>query len=360
MVGASSIADDLAIDTGLTLFAIVLAGPTALALLLEPWIHALSDRIERRRLLDLGLAGCAVCLSLAASAEGPLTVALAIAGWGLATGVACGVAQSLLVVGVDPDRAMTRWALATAVGDVLAPLLVGAATVVGIAWRGALLVAAGVSVLALTLLRFARLSEEAPQISPPPPTTSGPEKAELRAVLRDRRLLAWLFAMTSCTLLDEIVVVIAALRVGTNTVELTVQLTALLGSTAFGLSVLPRYLRRYSTNQILIVTSALVAMSLLVWWWFPDGPLAWSALAVLGAAESVHWPLAKSQAFQRLPERPGLVNALESVFNLADVVLPLALGAIVSLFGIHAATLVLLLEPLVIAFVSTLVRSTPR
>ena len=384
MVGASSIADDLAIGSGVTLFAIVLAGPTALAWLLEPWIHALSDRLERRRLRELGLAGCALCLALAAWAENPLFVALAIAGWGLATGVSCGVAQSLLVVGVEPDRAMTRWALATAVGDVLAPLLVGATTVIGIAWRGALLVAAGVSILALILLRFARPVEDVSQAtshlinsrrevsdfggaksgspkrtSPAPTTPAGLEKVELRAVLRDRNLLAWLCAMASCTLLDEIIIVIAALRLGSDTVELTVQLTVLLGSTAFGLSVLSRYLRRYSTNRILIASSALVVVSLLVWWWFPDGPLAWVALAVLGAAESVHWPLAKSQAFQRLPDRPGLVNALESVFNLADVAFPLAIGAIVTLFGIHAATLVLLIEPLIVAWIAAVVQPTP-
>lgn len=215
VVGASDVSSELALGSGVWLFATLLVAPMALALLVEPWVHAWSDRVDRQRLLIGALLAAAASLLSASVAGHPVVLSACLGLWGLSTGVACGVAQACLVAGARDERsaqtAMTRWSLATSVGDAAAPLWVGGLAALGFGWRVALGAAASTSVLAAwAAWRSGRPGSETADDDRD--EDEGTVVAGLRAALSDRTLLAWVAAMAACTLLDEIVLVFVALR----------------------------------------------------------------------------------------------------------------------------------------------------
>ena len=80
-----------------------------------------------------------------------------------------------------------------------------------------------------------------------------------------------------------------------------------------------------------------------------DGRLAWSF--VLGATVAPMWPAVTARAYAT-GGRPGLVAALEGVLTPLEVVAPLALGLVADRYGLGAAMLGLLVQPLVVAAVA--------
>ena len=107
-----------------------------------------------------------------------------------------------------------------------------------------------------------------------------------------------------------------------------------------------------------MVASALAALVALGVFATTRSPvLAASALFVIGVAAAPHYPLAQAAAYELVPGRPGLVNALAQLFVVVDLVVPLAVGAVAERFGLGAAILTLALQPVVIvAAALTLVR----
>jgi FSR family fosmidomycin resistance protein-like MFS transporter len=344
VIGAPQLGHDLDVGQGVRLLGTVLALPMALALLLEPWVHAWSDHCNRRGLLRGSLVGAAVFLAAAALAPNALTLSCCLGAWGLSTGIACGLAQSGLVAESDqPTRALTRWAIATSVGDILAPAFVVALGALGWGWRWALAGGALVSVLCLVATGRTRIATE------PPPEDDGPTVwMALGTALRNRPLLGWLIAIASCTLLDEIVLILGALRLQDDPAATGLQLGALVVGDGVGLAFAEWRLRRTSPRTVLLISAAAAGGALTVWLSTDHRLGGAAAMLVLGAAAALHWPLAKGAAFACLPGRPGIVNALDSATNAVDVVAPLALGAVVSAFGVHAALALLLLQPLTV------------
>ena len=351
VAGAPGLSSDLDLGRGLFLFAALLSAPMAIGLLLEPIIHAWSDRVDRRPLLLGALAGASLSLAIASLSVGPVTLVGALGVWGLCTGVACGVAQAGLVASSsDPSRAMTRWALATSVGDLAAPLVVGALAFVGLGWRAALGVAAAFSLVVLLTAVRAPVAPSEPDEDDDLSFT-----AAFRGALGTPRLLAWVAAMASCTLLDEIVLMLAALRAGDDPWITSVQLGALVVGDGAGLLAAEWALRRWSARAVLISSAAVTAAGLGGWLAAPGVWTGAVALFAVGASAALHWPLAKAAAFASLPGRPGLVNALDALANGFDLVAPLAVGLVASRFGVDAAIAVLGLQPLCVGGVAAFV-----
>ena len=112
---------------------------------------------------------------------------------------------------------MARWALNCA-GDLLAPLVTASAIALGHSYRAAM-AAVGVAVLVQCLASCAFLILGSRSPAPPAPavaaasepdTTAEPLRAAVRRAARMPRLRAWLVAAASCTLLDELIVALAA------------------------------------------------------------------------------------------------------------------------------------------------------
>jgi len=363
VVGAPGIGGELDLGQGALLMATVLSAPIAMGMLLEAPIHALSDGADRRRLLRIALGAASLTLAAGALAPGPVVLAVALGAWGVATGVACGLAQGGLVAASrdEPGRAMTRWALATSVGDLAAPLVMGALAAFGLGWRAGMGVAAAFA--AVTML-IALGAESGVSDEPAGPSDEGPSEdseASLRdgvfAALRDRRLLSWLAAVAACTLLDEIALMLGALRLAHDPTGAMVELGALVAGDAVGLLVVQGALarRRMRPRTILISSCAIAAVTLVGWVTTADHLLVATPFAfVLGASAAIHWPLAKAEAFACLPGRPGMVNALDTVANGVDLVAPLLLGWLVSVAGVDAALLALIAQPAVVGVVAAL------
>src|SRR5262249_30857940 len=149
------------------------------------------------------------------------------------------------------------WAMFCSAGDAVGPLVVGALLWAGSSYRGALLVVAGLVALQATF------AVRRPERSDEPPDARAP----IRAALAVPRLWAILFAAAICTLLDEIVVALATLRL-THDLGATEALAAAsltlysLGGLA-GATTLDALLSRLSVC-VLLAGSAMVAVLALV------------------------------------------------------------------------------------------------
>ena len=329
--------------------------------MLEGGIALLSDVWERPRLVVLGQATLAVSLAFSAwttSAWG-LTFGLAIAG--ASSGVACGAAQGMLLAARpgDADRILVRWSFACAIGDVLTPLVTAAAIALGHSYRSAM---GGIAVL---VAAQCVISAALWRRSPPSPRdllaeaepVAEPLRAALARAAHRPRLWAWLFAAASCTLLDELVIALSALRLerdqGASAALAAVAAVAFSIGSVVGAALTDRAVSRTSTRAVL-ATSALVCALSLVGLLASAGPLVTcAALFAVGVTSAPHHPLAQARAYAELPDRPGTVQAIGQIFVVVEVVAPLALGALADRFGLDAAIGCLLLQPaIVLALVS--------
>jgi MFS family permease len=378
--GAADVEHDLVLSHS-AYVALVFAGPQIAASLLEAGIALASDVWDRRRLVLAGQAALCASLALVARTHGPwgLTVGLALAG--TASGVACGAAQALVVVN-DPrgaERAMVRWTLFASIGDMLTPIVTAASIALGFSFRGAM--AAIASVVALQCAASAAKRPQArpsaaerpqarpsaaerPQARPsaglrgaradapddePPPTALREGLARAR---RRPRLWAWLFAAASCTLLDEIVVALAVLRMhreqGASAAFATSAAVAFAAGAVVGSAASDAAVARIGGQRLLLASAALCAAALGLAL-AARSPLATcGALFVVGVTCAPHHAIAFARAYDEMPGHPGAVQAISQLFIVIDIAAPVALGVVADRFGLGAAMAGLLLQPLIV------------
>lgn len=350
VVDAGGVGADLGLEPGTLLLGALLGAPMALGLLFEPVLLAWSDRADRRRLLLGALLAMAFFAAAGALSPSAAALSLAIGLWGSASGIAAGLAQgALLQSDGDPDRAMARWVRGGVVGDLLAPALVGGVALLGGDWRAAMLLAALLP--ALGALGVARLSLP-PLVDEDEPDE--PLAESLRAALRDRRLFGWSLAVASCGLLDETLLVLVSLAVGDGPAG-TLAVGALYAGSTLGGFATEALLARLGARGLLLGASTLSAATLTTFVLLPASALP--SLFLLGVACTQLYPLAQARALACRPDRPGLVLALQQPLAWVDVLAPLLLGAVLGRWGVGAALLSLLLQPLVFGVAALRMRS---
>jgi len=321
----------------------------------------LSDVWERPRLVVLGQAVLAMSLAFSAwttSAWG-LTFGLAVAG--ASSGVACGAAQGMLLATRpgDADRILVRWSFACAIGDVLTPLVTAAAIALGHSYRGAMggiavLVAAQCAISAAVWLHGPASPRDLPSDAEPP-SPEEPLRAAVARAARRPRLWAWLFAAASCTLLDELVIALSALRLerdqGASAALAAAAAVAFAIGSVAGAAVTDRLVSRTSTRAVLATSALVCALSLIALLASAGLLVTCAALFAVGVTSAPHHPLAQARAYGELPDRPGTVQAIGQIFVVVEIVAPLALGALADRSGLDAAIGCLLLQPaIVLAF----------
>ncbi len=349
--GAPSVEDELGLSHR-AYVELVFVVPLILAALLEAGVALLSDVWSRRRLVLLGQAGLAAALAFVARTTNGWGLAMGLAVAGAASGVACGAAQATLVVSspAGADRAMVRWALFAAVGDVLAPLVAAAAIAVGSSYRGAMLaVAVVVSVQCLgSVLRRGDDVWEPPRDSTPPE----PIRTALARASRRGRLWAWLFAAATCTLLDELVVALAALRMandqGASEVVATAAAVTFAVGSVLGAAVTDAAVARFSSRRVLVASGGVCALALVALLTTQSVLGSCFALLLVGVTCAPHHALSQARAYDELPDHPGTVQAVGRVFVLVDVLAPLGLGVVADRSGLGIALGCLLAQPAVI------------
>lgn len=172
----------------------------------------------------------------------------------------------------------------------------------------------------------------------------------LRFALSHRRLLAWSAAVALTNWLDEVLVAFVMVRLDhASSLERAIAVASWTIGFLPGLLLLDRHLARLDTRRALFVAAAVAALALIVLALGPSVPVACLALATLGAATSVLYPLAEARRYAALPGRPALVHAVGALFTPFDALTPLALGALALAFGPEAALLAIVAAPLGIA-----------
>ncbi|MCU0687497.1 MAG: MFS transporter [Polyangiaceae bacterium] len=119
---------------------VVFAAPMLVSAIIEATLAIVSDRVPRRHFIVGGLLVLAAALLVCAAAPSAWLLSAALAIAGAASGAACGAAQAELITEHQgaADKAMSRWTIFAAVGDVVTPLVVAATLSVGLSYRGAL------------------------------------------------------------------------------------------------------------------------------------------------------------------------------------------------------------------------------
>ena len=325
---------------------------------LEAGFSLIADRMQRERVVSGGLfALCAALLGCALASTGTaLTLSLGLAG--AASGVACAAAQAELV-SADPgqaERTLTRWTLFAALGDVSTPLVLAAVLAVGGSYRGAFV---GIALLvfchaSLVLSNAKRASSKQGVVSSAPtqPLEADAPEPLLRALAagaRTRWLWWWLAGAAICTLLDEIIVAFAMLRMERDLAFSGS--SAALGATLFSLGgacgalITERLLTRFDSSRLLVVSAVACATSLVAVVFATTLGSLLPALFVLGASAAPEHALLTARAYASLPGRPGVVNALGQLFVVFDIAAPIALGAVADAFGLPVALACLVIQP---------------
>jgi MFS family permease len=346
----------------LTLGTALLAVPM-LASVLEAPVLAWTDRVRARRsrVVAAGLAGMALSLGLCALARGPAGLSLATLVYAPCSGIALGTAEAMLIdrAGADAPRLLARWTAWAAVGDVLAPTILGLAAAWCIPWRWTFV--GGALGLFLGALGALALPGEA---SAPAEADDGevhaPLGASLRAALTHPRVALWLLGAALCTLLDELLATYAALRVtasdgaGWSATSLgAFSLGGVLGAVA-----LERALQTHSPRALLTGSAVLCTLAYLGWLVCPMGFVSVALFFLSGAGAAAMHPLAMAEAFRALPGRPGLVAGAGQAFVAVDLLGPVVLGVVTEHAGLLPALSLLLLQPLGMLLLAP--RASPR
>ena len=116
----------------------------------------------------------------------------------------------------------------------------------------------------------------------------------------------------------------------------------------FGLLVLDRLTSRFP--PILLLAGGGLSGSLFYLGWLgADSPFASAIwLFLVGFTTSCLYPLTKAQAYNSFPGSASTVNAVGSLFTPVEIAMPLALGLVADRFGLVAALLCVLTQPLLL------------
>lgn len=178
----------------------------------------------------------------------------------------------------------------------------------------------------------------------------------LREALRNRRLLSWLGATALCDLLDEIVVVFAALHLrdhlDAGPIARSLVVGAGVAGAIVGVLLADRLLKTVDALRLLFWSSVACALSYVAWLWAPSVELSAVLFFLVGVTAAPMYPIASAQAYAALPGRSGTVNAAGHVFTPFVLAVPWLLGAVADRVGVHVALGLLLLQPVALAVLS--------
>lgn len=363
-VGSPGIQADLGGSYQTMAWALLLV-PGLVALLVEPALFVLADRYPRKWFVCGGLLAMAGAAFAAAAAPSVPVLAGAVALSYIASGCGVALAQATLV-DARPDareRVMARWTLLGAVGDLAAPVMMAGLAAVALGWRsGYAIVGAFTLICGLLLLRRRFPAAVADEDDDPEPGIG----AALLAAIRNRRLLLWLGATALCDLLDEILVVFAALylrdHLQAGPVARGLIFAAAVVGELCGLAITDRLLARMPPLRLLLVSCVSCAALYLAWLAAPTVWLSALLMAGVGATAAPLYPIVSAQAYAALPGRSGTVNAAGHVFTPPMLALPWLLGWIADHAGAGSALLLLIVQPVGIAVIAgvALRRRRPR
>lgn len=326
------------------------------SMVLEPIINVVSDRRSKRIPVIAGMVAVSASFALAAAAHSYLPLVAAVVVLFPANDAAVGLSQAILIELNPPaaERTMTRWTTVSAVGDLLAPLLVTLVLGSGLRWNALFVLAAVVWLGPLAGIRRQRFPQPALGMSA---GAAGEEEqpqvsllVSLREALGDRVLLRWVGVGLMAGMLDEIFLAFSALflsdRLHAAPVAVGLAVAVFTAGGLLGLLALDRILARLRGTRLLPWLALLTLVGVVGFLIAPSVWLATAALFVIGLCAAGWYPIAQAAAYATRPGRTGTVRAVISCAAPFDVMLPGVVGVVAGHFGILVAVALLGLAPL--------------
>jgi FSR family fosmidomycin resistance protein-like MFS transporter len=328
------------------------------AVLLEPALALLSDAGWRRRIVvGGGVAFAASLLGIATATSLPWLLIASMLSYP-ASGAFVSLAQATWM-DLEPDRTernMARWVLAGSVGAVAGPLLLGAAGIGGVGWRGAFVACALVAapiVLATTRLRF-------PPPHPEIPDLGAAVRGALRA-LRRRAVLRWLALLQLADLLGDVLLGYLALYLvdvaSASPSVAALGVAVLAGSALAGDALLVRLLRDRPSGPVLRAAALLLLVAYPAFLLLDPLPAKLALLVPIGVLHAGWYAIPQARLYAELPARGGTAVAIAAPADLVGSLLPLGIGAVAARSGLGAAMWLLLLAP--VAMLALFPRTAP-
>lgn len=338
---------------------LLLAVPAIVSGIVEPVFGILGDTRHRRAVIAGGGIAFAAGLVVAAAAQTVWPLLLGFVVLYPASGAFVSLSQATLMDASpgEHEHAMARWTFAGSVGVVLGPIVLAAAPVVGLGWRGLFVTWAAVALVALLWLRMGRTRGVAPNTAGTP-NDAGPStfRESLRGALEvARRGSTWrwliLLGLSDLTM-DVLLGFVALYLVDSTSVSdgragLAVSVMAMTGLAGDGL-IIP--LLRRVPGLTWVRTTAVFAIP--VFLLFLVVPGFWpkvAALVLVGLLNSGWYAVLQGQLYASLPGQSGAVVSISAVFGLVTALVPLGLGLVAGEWGIGVAMALLVVGPIGLA-----------
>lgn len=335
---------------------LLFTGGALSSMVLEPVISLLSDRGSKRWWVLGGLLGMALSFMLMGSLMQYGLLLLAFVLFNPADSAAVGLSQATLIDSAPQEatHAMTRWTLLSSIGDLLSPLVVGAIVAVHLGWSALCWLGAALWLVVAVPLWFQRF--------PRPIAVDGISEAAagqknkiwagLREGLRDPVMLRWVALSLIPIMLDEVFLGFESLylhdvlHASQEAVALIVAIQMV--GALFALFVLDRFVSSMpvAPHWLLRWLALLTLIGMIAFLTTRSLLIATVALFVISLSAVGWYPIAKAQAYERLPGRSGTVRAIVSLGAPFDIALPGIVGMIAGRFGLLAGLGFLGLAPI--------------
>ena len=331
----------------------LLSVPGILASFVEPVIGILGDVGYRRLLVVGGGLAFIASLALVSVSQG---FAILLVAWIIffpASGAFVSLSQASLM-DVDPKRHehnMARWTFVGSVGNLVGPLALTAALVLGLGWRGAFLSAAVLTIPALVAVRRIQLGS-APRDSIRNPPSFGEGLRTAARALRKFAVVRWLLLLQASDLMLDILKSFLALYMvdvaGVSQSRAALTLAVWIGVGLIGDLLLIPLLERVRGLTYLRLSVVVVLLLYPAFLLAPSFELKLVAAGLLGFANAGWYSILQGRAYTAMPGRSGTVMALGNVFGMATNLLPLILGVVSAAWGLNTAMWLLLAGPILL------------
>ncbi|MFC4637823.1 MFS transporter [Deinococcus hohokamensis] len=336
-----------------TQIGLLLGLPAIFANIVEPLFGLLADAGYRRHIVLGGGVAFALALGLTALAGNFWGLLISFLLFYPASGAFVSLTQAAWME-AEPARQeqnMARWTLAGSVGNVVGPLLIGAAVAVGVGWRPVFGVLAVLSVMALSMIWRAPGSAQKRHARQASLMES--LRHAFQSLRRPPVLDSLLLLETSNFMLDVFRAFLALYLVDavhTTPAQAALAVALLTGVGLLGDVLIIPLLEKISGVAFVKGSAALVSLVFVAFLLLPG--LGWklACVALIGLFTSGWYAVLQARLYQLLPDHGGTVVALGSITGMLGAAIPPLLGVLADRYGVQNALWLLVLGPLTLVW----------
>ena len=331
--------------------------PAIFGCVIEPLLGILGDVWKRRAIILGGGIFFTLAFLLVAVSNGFTLLLLAFMVFSPASGAFVNLSQAALMDAAPARREqnMARWELAGSLGNVVGPLALGLALMVGAGWRGVHVILFALSLMLVAAawrFPFVTPSADAEHQHARISLWKGVRQA-LRALKR-REVLRWLILLELADLMMDGLHGYLALYfvdvVGISEAQAGLSLIVWTCAGLPGDILLLPLLERVRGLSYLRLSALVILLLFPAFLLVPGVTLKLVALGLIGFANAGWYSILKAQLYAAMPGQSGAVMALGNLSGIFTSLVPLALGLFAERFGLGAAMWLLLLGPIALLF----------